>query len=174
VPRWNRGLKPIVTRAKEKALRRRQRLSTAHVLVVFFQDVGEPSALLKGHGLRESDLLSALKLVAQEPVGALEISMEKAEKLARRLGQAVSDIHLLAILCRDSRTAANRCLQHTKVDTAALRSDVMRILGVTDPDRPRAKARRSSRPPKRLRTEGALAWLAWLAWLACWVLARLA
>ena len=138
----------VVARAKEKAIRRRQRLSTAHLMVVFYQQGGVPSTLLKEQGVREMNLLSAIKVVDQEPVGAFEVSLEKARKLAEKLGQEVDELHLLAVLNRDARSAAHRCLVHAGGRPSELRGRIMEALGVADPNRPRAKARRSAPPPR--------------------------
>ncbi|MFW6023966.1 MAG: Clp protease N-terminal domain-containing protein, partial [Myxococcota bacterium] len=105
------GIKGLVAQARRAAQRRTQRASTGHLLLVMLQGHGAAGHLLSGRGVRETDLLSALKVVDEEPASALEVAVERAQRLARGLGEPeVRPLHLLLAVVRDTRTSAYRCL----------------------------------------------------------------
>jgi ATP-dependent Clp protease ATP-binding subunit ClpC len=135
------GLKALVARSRLEAQRRRQRCSTAHLLLTLFQGCAETGPLLSRCGLREGDLLSALKVVTEESTRSLDVAIENAQKLAARLEQPAGPLHLLYILCRDGRTAAHRCLEHVGIGARPVLAEVTGRLGVSD------EPRRASAPP---------------------------
>jgi len=68
--------------------------------------------LLSQLGVKESDLLSAIRVVDSEPASALERAVERAYRLAKSTGAAqVLPAHLLLAIARDTRSAAHRSLE---------------------------------------------------------------
>jgi ATP-dependent Clp protease ATP-binding subunit ClpA len=68
--------------------------------------------LLSQLGVKESDLLSAIRVVDTEPTSALERAVERAYRLAKSTGAAqVLPAHLLLAIARDSRSAGHRSLE---------------------------------------------------------------
>ncbi len=151
------GVEGLVAQARRAAQRRGQRLSTGHVLLVMLQGGGELSGLLAAGGVREGDLLSALKVVEPEPSSALEVAIERAHKIAAAIGEdGPHPAHVLLAIIRDGRTVAHRCLEQIGASAAAVREHVMTVLGARqaslvapsgpDPAAPRAPRKRSRSP----------------------------
>jgi ATP-dependent Clp protease ATP-binding subunit ClpC len=105
------GVKGLVARAQREAQRRAQSPSTAYLLLVMLQTGGPMGKLLSQLGVKESDLLSAIRVVDVEPTSALERAVERAYRLAKATGAAqVLPAHLLLAIARDSRSAGHRSL----------------------------------------------------------------
>jgi ATP-dependent Clp protease ATP-binding subunit ClpC len=106
------GVKGLVARAQREAQRRAQSPSTAYLLLVMLQTGGPMGRLLSQLGVKESDLLSAIRVVDTEPTSALERAVERAYRLAKSTGAAqVLPAHLLLAIARDSRSAGHRSLE---------------------------------------------------------------
>ena len=141
------GVKGLVGRARRAAQRRGQRPSTAHLLLVMLQSGEEAGELLTTHGVREGDLLSALKVVDPESSSTFDRLLERSQKLARRLGaEDTHPLHVLLALTREPRSAAHRSLEQMGAGTQRLRHDLMTRLGVD--------AMAPSAPPSRARPAG--------------------
>jgi ATP-dependent Clp protease ATP-binding subunit ClpC len=106
------GVKGLVARAQREAQRRAQSPSTAYLLLVMVQTGGPMGRLLSGLGVKESDLLSAIRVVDTEPMSALERAVERAYRLAKTAeAPQVLPAHLLLAIARDTRSAAHRSLE---------------------------------------------------------------
>ncbi len=106
------GVKGLVARAQREAQRRAQSPSTAFLLLVMLQSGGPMGRLLSGLGVKETDLLSAIRVVDLEPTSALERAVERAYRLAKTTGAPqVLPAHLLLAIARDSRSAGHRSLE---------------------------------------------------------------
>jgi len=106
------GVKGLVARAQREAQRRAQSPSTAYLLLVMLQTGGPMGALLSGLGVKESDLLSAIRVVDSESTSALERAVERAYRLAKATdAPQVLPAHLLLAIARDTRSAAHRSLE---------------------------------------------------------------
>ncbi len=155
------GVKSLVLRAKRAAQRRGQRLSTAHLLLVMLQHQGEAGRVLADHGVRESDLLSALKSIDTEAGSTLDRLVERSSTLARTLGHGeVRPMHVLLAITRDSRSAAHRSLRHIGMGPRSVHDRVLdqlggnqnngRVSGALPPEpRPSARRKTSSTPSAR-------------------------
>ncbi len=127
------GIKGIVAQAKRAAQKRGQRPSTAHLLLVMLQRGGDAGALLSEAGVRESDLLSAIKVVDSESGSTLERTLESSARLASTFGHdRPESLHLLLALTRDARSAAHRSLRHLGMGPAAMQSSILARLQVRD------------------------------------------
>ena len=127
------ALAGLIANARRTALRRKQRTSTAHALLVMLQQDPETSTLLTARGVREGELLSALKVVDPEPASAIEVACERAARLAATAGEpSARAIHLLAAIVREPRTAGHRCLESSGVSTSRLGADVGARLQIED------------------------------------------
>jgi ATP-dependent Clp protease ATP-binding subunit ClpC len=106
------GVKGLVARAQREAQRRAHSPSTAYLLLVMLQTGGPMGKLLSQLGVKESDLLSAIREVDSEPTSALERAVERAYRLAKATGAAhVLPAHLLLAIVRDTRSAGHRSLE---------------------------------------------------------------
>jgi ATP-dependent Clp protease ATP-binding subunit ClpC len=100
------GVKGLVARAQREAQRRAHSPSTAYLLLVMLQTGGAMGKLLSQLGVKESDLLSAIRVVDTEPTSALERAVERAYRLAKSTGAPqVLPAHLLLAIARDTRSA---------------------------------------------------------------------
>ena len=127
------GVKGLVARAQREAQRRAQSPSTAYLLLVMLQTAGPMGRLLSGLGVKESDLLSAIRVVDLEPTSALERAVERAYRLAKATGAAeVLPAHLLLAVARDSRSAAHRSLEVIGAGSRRVQEAVQRTLQPED------------------------------------------
>jgi len=121
----------LFLQARDAARARKQPMSTAHLLLAMLQSPGEPAELLTLHGVREGALLSALKVVGEEPGTAMDIALERANKLALALGEnAPRAMHLLLTLACEPRTAAHHCLERTGAGAGRVHAEICTRLGV--------------------------------------------
>src|SRR5690606_18766686 len=124
--------------------------STAHALLVMLQQDPETSRLLTERGVREVDLISALKIANDEPASAIEVAAERASRIAESLGEpGPRAVHLLAAIVREPRSAGYRGVGHAGASAGRLRDSVLAARGAeTDraPSRARGGAARASRP----------------------------
>jgi ATP-dependent Clp protease ATP-binding subunit ClpC len=144
------GLSALLLAARRAAQKRNQRLSTGHLLLALLQaDTGAARALDRA-GVRESDLLSAIKIVGDEPGSSIEVVFERAERLARRLDEPPTGMHVLVALTRDPRLAAYRCLDQIGSLAKPARELGEAALERSAPSRPAptlpVKARPAARP----------------------------
>ena len=106
------GVKGLVARAQREAQRRAHSPSTAYLVLVMLQTGGAMGKLLSQLGVKESDLLSAIRVVDTEPTSALERAVERAYRLAKSTGAPqVLPAHLLLAIARDTRSAGHRSLE---------------------------------------------------------------
>ncbi|MEM9074381.1 MAG: ATP-dependent Clp protease ATP-binding subunit, partial [Myxococcota bacterium] len=130
------------------AQKRGQRASTAHLLLVMLQRGGDAGALLSEVGVRESDLLSALKVVDPESSSTLERTLERSTRLANRFGHPQPDgLHLLLAITRDARSAAHRSLRQMGMGTGPIQNSILARLQVEEA--PVTSGRGELRSPSR-------------------------
>lgn len=100
-----------LARARELAQKKRQPLSTAHVLVALFQSHREIAELCNGNGFTEQALVAALNAAPEEPASGVDLAVERARKLASSTGSdEPKALHLLLSLVRELRSAASQGL----------------------------------------------------------------
>jgi ATP-dependent Clp protease ATP-binding subunit ClpC len=123
------GVKGLVARAQREAQRRAQSPSTAYLLLVMLQTGGPMGRLLSGLGVKEGDLLSAIRVVDSEPTSALERAVERAYRLAK-VSEApeVLPAHLLLAVARDTRSAAHRSLEVIGMGSRQVQEAVHEVL----------------------------------------------
>jgi ATP-dependent Clp protease ATP-binding subunit ClpC len=131
------GVKGLVARAQREAQRRAHSPSTAYLLLVMLQSGGAMGRLLSQLGVKESDLLSAIRVVDAESTSALERAVERAYRLAKSTGAAqVLPAHLLLAIARDTRSAAHRSLDGIGVGSRRVQEAVQSVLQPEDAYRP--------------------------------------
>jgi ATP-dependent Clp protease ATP-binding subunit ClpC len=141
-------MRGVFEQAREVARGRKQPLSTGHLLLVLLRTQSEAAEVLAQQGVQEGALLSALKVVGEEPGTAVNIAYERATKLATTLGEGTPGVlHLLLTLACEPRSAAHRCLEQCGVGAARVHAEVCARLGVV-PGRDDASAN-GERPPAR-------------------------
>ncbi len=143
------GLSGVLTQAKRAAQRRGRTPSTGHVVLVLLQREPETAAVFARHQVREGDLLKALQVVDGETASALDVAVERAQKLAVKLGEPKPrPIHLLFSIVRDSRSVGFRCLDEVGAGATRVRDELLALLSPTP-------AGASSAPRQRSRPRGA-------------------
>ena len=127
------GVKGLVARAQREAQRRAHSPSTAYLLLVMLQTGGAMGKLLSQLGVKESDLLSAIRVVDTEPTSALERAVERAYRLAKSTGAAqVLPAHLLLAIARDTRSAGHRSLEVIGAGSRRVQEAVQSALQLED------------------------------------------
>jgi ATP-dependent Clp protease ATP-binding subunit ClpC len=123
------SLHALLSHAKRAAQRRGQRMSTAHVLLAMLQDDNQTGLLLAQKGVREMELIRSLEAIEEEPASAVELAMERANKLARALSDPEPRaIHLLLAITREPRSAGYRCLEHIGTHAVRVCEEALAIL----------------------------------------------
>ncbi len=107
------ALTGLLHKAQLAARRRGQQMSTGHMLLAMLQDPGSGvGSMLADQGVREIDLIESLSQVEPEAHNAIELTLERAKKLAAQLGDnSARDVHLLLAIMREGRTTGHRCLE---------------------------------------------------------------
>ena len=127
------GVKGLVARAQREAQRRGHSPSTAYLLLVMLQSGGAMGRLLSQLGVKESDLLSAIRVVDSEPVSALERAVERAYRIAKAMDAVeVSPAHVLFAIARDARSAAHRSLEEIGIGSKRVQEAVRSTLHPED------------------------------------------
>lgn len=131
------GVRGLVARAQREAQRRGHSPSTGYLLLVMLQSGGPAGKLLSRLGVREGDLLSAIRIVDDEPTSALERAVERACRIAKAMdAEEVSPAHLLFAIARDTRSAAHRSLEEIGAGPKRVQEAVR---GLLSPDEARAE-----------------------------------
>ena len=132
------GVRGLVARAQREAQRRAHSPSTAYLLLVMLRTDDPVGRLLSGLGVKESDLLSAIRVVDSEPKSALERAVESAYRIAKTMGAPeVLPRHLLFAIARDGRSAAHRSLDEIGIGSRRVQEAVRSAL---QPQRQQASA----------------------------------
>jgi ATP-dependent Clp protease ATP-binding subunit ClpC len=136
-------LEGLIGAARRRA--RRQTPSTAQLLLTILQSDTESARILASCQVRERDLVSALKVVDEEPSSALEVAIERATALAQRVHAThVRPLHLLFALLHEPRSSAYRCVEHAGASAERVREAIQREL-----DLPVAASSASAPEPAR-------------------------
>lgn len=133
-------LSAVISNAKRASQRRNQRLTTGHLLLVMLQQGGETARLLSIRGLKESELTANLRTCAEEPLSAVDLCIETAQRMAAERGELEArPLHLLFALVREPRTAAYKLLERLGIGMR-IHDDLVARIGSRS-------ERRSSEPP---------------------------
>ncbi|HEX7477526.1 MAG TPA: ATP-dependent Clp protease ATP-binding subunit [Polyangiales bacterium] len=124
------GLRGIIGRADELARKRRQPLSTAHLLVALLQKDDQVCQLVGAMGVSEMALLGALPSARDERHNGIELCVERARKLAATQRAEPSGLHLLVALAGEARSAAATGLVHLGARPDQLCDEARALLGV--------------------------------------------
>lgn len=162
------GVRGLVARAQREAQRRAHSPSTGYLLLVILRSGGPTGTLLSRLGVREGELLSAIRTVDSEPTSALERAVERAYRIAKAMGaEQVLPAHLLFAIVRDTRSAAHRSLEQIGAGPKHVQEAVRGLLSPDDalverastyvrPAAPPAQSNeRPSRPSARRNAEAA-------------------
>jgi ATP-dependent Clp protease ATP-binding subunit ClpC len=119
------GFSGIVARAKDLAQKRRQVLSTAHVLCAAIQDDTDIAQLCAASGLTELHMLGVAAQSYEERQNAIDLAAERAQKQASVHGVTATRLHLLLAIIRDPRSAGALGLTHVGVDPHRLAAHLL-------------------------------------------------
>jgi ATP-dependent Clp protease ATP-binding subunit ClpC len=122
--------------ARQAARRRKERVTTVHLLAALCTAEGPAHELLRARGLDEQALLRAGRTFDEPGGGALDESLAAAKDLAKRSAYPASErasvrgpgaIHVLVVLLSNRHSAAYRALSQCGVDVARLRTAATQI-----------------------------------------------
>ncbi|MEM9863880.1 MAG: ATP-dependent Clp protease ATP-binding subunit [Myxococcota bacterium] len=143
------GMKSLVAQAERTARSKGQQPSTAHVLLAMLRTDEAVATMLRDEGVRETDLLNALRIVDGEAAGTLERVLERSRVLASRLGHgAPGAAHLLLAMTRDVRSAGHRSLTRMGAGPARLQQRLLERFDGS-PQRVAARPYPAPRAPRR-------------------------
>lgn len=111
------------SRAEALALERRERVSSAHLLVAMADVSGMAAELLRERRLTRESLLKAARTASDDETDPIRASVQRAREVMRSLrASEPSAVHLLVALLSVRRGAAYRALDQLGVDVARLRT----------------------------------------------------
>ncbi|GAB4207912.1 MAG: hypothetical protein OHK0013_25910 [Sandaracinaceae bacterium] len=143
------ALEGLLAASRKQAQRRSQRPTTAHCVLEILQSDADGGDVLRAAGVREADLVSALRLVGDEPELVLERVAERAQKLAMRhegvTTALVRPLHLLLAITSEPRSAAVQSFERIGVPLSRLQVELMARLAPGEAPRP-------SEPPRPTRS----------------------
>jgi ATP-dependent Clp protease ATP-binding subunit ClpC len=142
-PRSHAELVTLRKLAQDLAARRKERLSSVHLLAAIAAKDGPAGDLLRERRLDEEAVLKACRSVDDEGPDPIGRSMGAARDVAKRAAaKEPSALHLLLALLSDRGSGAHRALVQSGVDLARLRTAALQIvLGVVAARRAPARAR---------------------------------
>lgn len=140
--RMEAGVKSLMAQAERAAQKRGQQASTAHLLLVMLQGQSDVSGLLRAEGIRETDLLNALRVIDDEALNTLDRAVERSRQLAARYGQMHTPWHLLLAITRDTRSAGHRSLAKMGMGSGRIHDQVLKQLNGGDPNPEKKRAPR--------------------------------
>jgi len=131
-PRSHAELVTLRKLAQDLATRRKERLSSVHLLAAIASKDGPAGDLLRDRRLDEEAVLKASRSVDDEGPDPIGRAMGAAREVAKRATtKEPSALHLLLALLSDRSSGAHRALVQSGVDLARLRTAALQIaLGV--------------------------------------------
>ena len=134
-PRPDSDLIPICKAAEALAQKRKERLSTWHLLTTLTTRESIAAGLLDAHRV-SSDRLGVPSALGDHPDQFKQIAQEAKELAVRTKSTTPSSLHLLLALLGERSCDAYLALQAAGVDVARLRSSVMQVaIGALSPRR---------------------------------------
>lgn len=116
------------TRAEALALERRERVTSAHLLVAMADSTGAVSELLRERRLTRETLLKAARSSSDDELDPLRVAIQKAREVARSVrASEPKALHLLVALLSGRRSAAFRALDQSGIDVARLRTAAVNL-----------------------------------------------
>jgi ATP-dependent Clp protease ATP-binding subunit ClpC len=127
-PRRTSELLTLQRQAEALAGKRKERFSTAHLLVAMTVEGGPVAQLLRERRLDPDNLLLATRAVTDDHKDALRRAVDRAKEVAGRMrAPEPSAVHLLVALLSDRGFAAHRVLEQSGVDISRLRVSAMNV-----------------------------------------------
>ena len=122
----SREVGSVLRRAREIAGASHQTVSTAHVLVAMFEVSNQAEKLLSDRSITVERLRQEMAGMKRESDHLLDRVRDRSQRLASgSRSDAVTSLHLLAALVRESSSHAYRLLEACGVDIGAIRTAVM-------------------------------------------------
>jgi ATP-dependent Clp protease ATP-binding subunit ClpC len=145
------ALEGLLAASRKQAQRRSQRPSTAHCVLEILQSDADAGDVLRGVGVREAELVSALRVVGEEHDLVLERVTDRALKLARHHepggAPLVRPLHFLLAITSEPRSTAAQAFERLGVSLGRLQADLVARIAPGEPP-----ARASEPPPRPART----------------------
>src|SRR5689334_16389499 len=127
-PRRTSELLTLQRQAEALASKRKERFSTAHLLVAMAADGGPVAQLLRERRLDLDHLLLATRATTDDHKDALRRAVDRAKEVSGRMrAPEPSAVHLLVALLSDRGFAAHRVLEQSGVDISRLRVSAMNV-----------------------------------------------
>lgn len=112
--------------AEQLATSRRERVTSAHLLVAMVEQGGPAADLLRERRLTRDVLLQAARSSSDDEADPLRVAVQRARDVARRLrSPQPTPLHLLAALLMARGSAAYRALDQCGIDVHRLRASAL-------------------------------------------------
>ncbi len=141
-------LRPLCKRAEQLAARRREPLSTAHLLMAISAPGSSAAGVLEAHRITPQRLERLVHSTVGDESDAIAKLVEGALAIASRMpARAPGALHLLLALLGERRCVAYRVLEQGEVDVARLRSAAMQVANGVAPASARPQPAPAAPPP---------------------------
>jgi ATP-dependent Clp protease ATP-binding subunit ClpC len=122
----SREVGSVLSRAEQMAVEMDEHMSSAHVLLALFEVPNQAAKLLEDRGITAATVRAAMKELGSEALHVLEKVQRRSERLAEgSRAEAITSLHLLAALVRETRSHAQVLLKSCGADIGAIRTAVM-------------------------------------------------
>ncbi len=122
----SREVGSVLSCAEQMAVELDEPLSTAHVLLALFEVPNQAARLLEDRGITSSIIRTAMSSLGDEALYILEKVQDRSQRLAEGArAEAITSLHLLAALLRESSGHAQHLLTTCGADIGAIRTAVM-------------------------------------------------
>jgi ATP-dependent Clp protease ATP-binding subunit ClpC len=122
----SRELGDVLDEAQDIANRVDQALSSAHLLLALFTVPNRAAVFLDDRDVTVEMLLEKLGGTSDEPPSILDRIYQRGERIASgSRAEAMSSLHLLAALVRESSSHAVRLLNEADINVSAIRASIM-------------------------------------------------
>jgi ATP-dependent Clp protease ATP-binding subunit ClpC len=128
--RTGNALASLEAQSKSLAQQRKQKLSTAHMLLALYHRGGSATELLVASGVSELALIDGIERAGGDPDLSLALLRERASRLAASSTPACAptELHALCVITREVRSAAFRVLHALRLSPATLEQAVLHRL----------------------------------------------
>lgn len=122
----SREVGSVMRKAKEIAGGPQERMSTAHVLLALFEVPNQASTILNDRAITAGRMQREMEGLESESGHILEKVYDRSERLAQgSRSEAVTSLHLLGALVRETSSQAYGILERCGADIGAIRTAVM-------------------------------------------------
>lgn len=136
-------VRALLAQAQRAGQRLNEQPTTGHIVLSMVESRDDSGRLLESHGARAVAFYEQLKVVEAEAANMVELSLERAQRIAGQSGSSKArSLHMLLAVLQSPRSQGHRCLFAIGVPVEALKGVLEDSLGVSEKNRaPRGQIR---------------------------------